>query len=145
MAIAYVTTANTFQQWLISTQDLITTANNLTDGGGAKTFYANTNIVVGNNLTVVGNTAITGNTTITGDLTVTGNITLDAIGFDDLHVNGSADIANTLTVTGTSTLTGVATIANANVAILSGTANTAIYAYIASIEASALAYSIALG
>jgi hypothetical protein len=139
MAIAYVTTANTFQQWLISTQDLITTANNLTDGGGAKTFYANTNLVVGNNLTVVGNT------TITGDLTVTGNITLDAIGFDDLHVNGSADIANTLTVTGTSILTGVATIANANVAILSGTANTAIYAYIASIEASALSYSIALG
>jgi hypothetical protein len=139
MAIAYVTTANTFQQWLISTQDLITTANNLTDGGGAKTFYANTNLVVGNNLTVVGDT------TITGNLTVTGNITLDSIGFDDLFVNGSADIANTLTVTGTSTLTGVATIANANVAILSGTANTAIYAYIASIEASALAYSIALG
>ena len=139
MAIAYVTTANTFQQWLISTQDLITTANNLTDGGGAKTFYANTNLVVGNNLTVVGNT------TITGDLTVTGNITLDAIGFDDLAVNGSATIANTLTVTGTTILTGVATIANANVAILSGTANTAIYAYIASVEATALAYSIALG
>jgi hypothetical protein len=133
MAIAYVTTANTFQQWLISTQDLITTANNLTDGGGAKTFYANTNIVVGNNLTVVGNT------TITGDLTVTGNITLDVLGFDDLHVNGSANIANTLTVAG------IATMANANVAILSGTANTAIYAYIADIEASALAYSIALG
>ena len=139
MAIAYVTTANTFQQWLISTQDLITTANNLTDGGGAKIFYANTNIVVGNNLTVVGDT------TITGNLTVTGNITLDSIGFDDLFVNGSADIANTLTVTGTSTLTGVATIANANVAILSGTANTAIYDSMAAIEASALAYSIALG
>jgi hypothetical protein len=133
MAIAYVTTANTFQQWLISTQDLITTANNLTDGGGAKTFYANTNIVVGNNLTVVGNT------TITGDLTVTGNITLDVLGFDDLHVNGSANIANTLTVAG------IATMANANVAILSGDANTAIYTYIASVEASALAYSIALG
>ena len=139
MAIAYVTTANTFQQWLISTQDLITPANNLTDGGGAKTFYANTNIVVGNNLTVVGNT------TITGDLTVTGNITLDAIGFDDLFVNGSADIANTLTVTGTTILTGVATIANANVAILSGTANTAIYNSILAVEATALAYSIALG
>jgi len=133
MAIAYVTTANTFQQWLISTQDLITTANNLTDGGGAKTFYANTNVVVGNNLTVVGNT------TITGDLTVTGNITLDVLGFDDLHVNGSANIANTLTVAG------VATMANANVAILSGTSNTAIYTYIASVEASALAFSIALG
>jgi hypothetical protein len=133
MAIAYVTTANTFQQWLISSQDLITTANNLTDGGGAKTFYANTNVVVGNNLTVVGNT------TITGDLTVTGNITLDSLGFDDLAVNGSANIANTLTVAG------VATMANANVAILSGTSNTAIYTYIASVEASALAFSIALG
>jgi restriction endonuclease Mrr len=139
MAIAYVTTANTFQQWLISSQDLITTANNLTDGGGAKTFYANTNVVVGNNLTVVGNT------TITGDLTVTGNITLDSLGFDDLAVNGSVTIANTLTVTGISTFTGVATMANANVAILSGTSNTAIYTYIASIEASALAFSIALG
>lgn len=133
MAIAYVTTANTFQQWLISTQDLITIANNLTDGGNTKTFYANTNVVVGNNLTVVGNT------TITGDLTVTGNITLDSLGFDDLAVNGSVTIANTLTVTGISTM------ANSNVAILSGTANTAIYTYIASVEASALAFSIALG
>lgn len=139
MAIAYVTTANTFQQWLISSQDLITTANNLTDGGGAKTFYANTNVVVGNNLTVVGNT------TITGDLTVTGNITLDVLGFDDLHVNGSANIANTLTVAGISTFTGVATMANANVAILSGTSNTAIYNSILAVEASALAFSIALG
>ena len=138
MAIAYVTTANTFQQWLISTQDLITTANNLTDGGGAKSFYANTNVVIGD-------TAITGNTTITGDLTVTGNITLDALGFDDLAVNGSATIANTLTVTGISTFTGVATMANANVAILSGTANTAIYNSILAVEASALAFSIALG
>ena len=31
MAINYLTTANTFQQWLIGTQDLITVANNLTD------------------------------------------------------------------------------------------------------------------
>ena len=52
MAIPYVTTANTFQQWLISTQDLITTANNLTDGGGSKTFYANTNLVIGNNFKI---------------------------------------------------------------------------------------------
>jgi len=28
MAIGYVDTANTFQQWLIATQDLITVANN---------------------------------------------------------------------------------------------------------------------
>ena len=41
MAIAYVTTANTFQQWLISSQDLITTANNLTDGGNTGALRAN--------------------------------------------------------------------------------------------------------
>ena len=57
MAINYITTANTFQQWLISTQDLITTANSLTDNVGG-TFYANTNLVVGNTLNVVGNTTI---------------------------------------------------------------------------------------
>ena len=38
MAIGYVNTANTFQQWLIATQDLITVANNLTDNI-AGTFY----------------------------------------------------------------------------------------------------------
>ena len=42
MAVSYVNTANTFQQWLIATQDLITVANNLTDNI-AGTFYANTN------------------------------------------------------------------------------------------------------
>ena len=76
MAIGYVNAANTFQQWLISTQDLITVANNLTDNI-AGTFYANTNLVAGNTLIVVGDT------TISGNLTVSGNITLDALGFDD--------------------------------------------------------------
>jgi hypothetical protein len=52
MAINYITTANTFQQWLIGTQDLITVANNLTDNISG-TFYANTNLIVGNTLTVV--------------------------------------------------------------------------------------------
>ncbi len=100
MAIGYVNTANTFQQWLISTQDLITVANNLTDNI-AGTFYANTNLVAGNTLNVVGDT------TISGNLTVSGNITLDALGFDDLSVNGSATIANTLSVTGNTILSNV--------------------------------------
>jgi len=64
---------------------------------------------VGTDLTVHGNSTITGNTLISGDLTVSGNIILDAIGFDDLSVNGSATIANTLSVTGNSTFS------NANV------------------------------
>lgn len=41
MAIKQLTTSNTFQQWLIATQDLIATANTLTDGNGAS-FIANT-------------------------------------------------------------------------------------------------------
>ena len=41
MAIKQLTTSNTFQQWLITTQDLIATANTLTDGNGAS-FIANT-------------------------------------------------------------------------------------------------------
>jgi hypothetical protein len=54
MAINYITTANTFQQWLIGTQDLITVANNLTDNISG-TFYANTKLIVGNTLNVVAN------------------------------------------------------------------------------------------
>ena len=119
MAINYVDTANTFQQWLISTQDLITVANNLTDNI-AGTFYANTNLVAGNTLNVVGDT------TISGNLTVSGNITLDALGFDDLLVNGSASIANTLSVTGAATLSNTLAVTGnttlSNVAV-SGTAN----------------------
>jgi len=70
MAINQLTTANTFQQWLVATQSLIGVANNLTDGTGG-TFYANTNMVVG------------------GNLTVTGNITLDEIGFNDINASGN--------------------------------------------------------
>jgi len=55
--INQVTTANTFQQWLVSTQDLIAVANNLTNGVGG-TFYANTNLVVGGDLVVTGNNSI---------------------------------------------------------------------------------------
>ena len=35
MAITQLSTANTFQQWLLATQALITTSNTLTDGNGA--------------------------------------------------------------------------------------------------------------
>jgi hypothetical protein len=55
--IKQVTTANTFQQWLVSTQDLIAVANNLTNGVGG-TFYANTNLVVGGDFIVTGNNSI---------------------------------------------------------------------------------------
>ena len=111
MAINYITTANTFQQWLIATQDLITTANSLTDNVGG-TFYANTNLVVGNTLNVVGDT------TISGNLTVSGNIVLDTIGFDDINSNGSINVANTLTVAGNTTLSNanVTSVLTANVA-----------------------------
>jgi plastocyanin len=91
MAINQISTANTFQQWLIATQSLITTANNLTDNPGGE-FYANTNL------------------TIDGDLTVTGNITLDEIGFNDLNVAGNiyasgfSFSANANTKTGVTTL-----------------------------------------
>lgn len=70
MAINQISTANTFQQWLVATQSLIGVANSITDGTGG-TFYANTNVVVD------------------GNLTVTGNITLDQIGFNDLNVAGN--------------------------------------------------------
>jgi plastocyanin len=129
--INQLTTANTFLQWLTASQGLITGFNALREGGNGQTFIANTNIDIANNVTIGGN------------LTVSGNITLDAIGFDDLIVNGSATIANTLVVSGNTTLTN-ATITygnfeTSNVTLLVGSANTAVYANITTAQSSATA------
>lgn len=79
-------------------------------------------LYVGDAITVYGDASIKGSTVISGDLTVSGNITLDAIGFDDLIVNGSGSFANTLSVTGITTLSNV--IVTGNVATLNITSNT---------------------
>ena len=157
-----LSSSNTFTQWLAATSELISITNSLTDGGNTATFYANTNLEIGN----------TSNFIVSGNLTVTGNVTLESAGFDDMLVNGSIYIANTISVTGTSTLTGntstgnlsitgagtvtgnltvsantttanlsvsgttifaTANITTANVTSLDGAANTAIYAAIATI------------
>jgi len=79
-------------------------------------------LYVGDALVVYGDASVKGNTLISGDLTVSGNITLDALGFDDLIVNGSGSFANTLSVTGITTLSNV--IVTGNVATLNITSNT---------------------
>jgi len=132
--INQLTTSNTFLQWLTATQSVIGTLNSLQEGGGGSTFTANTNIDIANNVTIGGN------------LTVSGNITLDAIGFDDLIVSGGASIGTTLDVTGNTTL-GNATInygnlPTANIVLLTGSANTAIYANIATSQDAATSAGI---
>ena len=79
-------------------------------------------LYVGDAIVVYGDASVKGNTLISGDLVVSGNITLDAIGFDDLIVNGSGSFANTLSVTGITTLSNV--IVTGNVATLNITSNT---------------------
>lgn len=134
---------------------------------------ANSNVSVVGDASVGGNVAILGNTTIGGDLTVTGNIVLDTIGFDDLQVAGSGTFGNTLSVTGAttvSTINAVSANISTNLTVqrttttdnlvvgntatvtgsitaneLLGNANTIIYQRISDGEATALAFSIALG
>jgi predicted acyltransferase (DUF342 family) len=124
---------------------------NVRNNAGINTLYAN-NILISSNistLNVTSNVTVGGDAFISGNLTVSGNITLDTIGFDDLMVNGSATIANTLSVTGNTTLSNstitYGNFSTANISSLVGTANTAIYTRIEAAEASALAFSIALG
>lgn len=50
MAINQLSSANTFQHWLIATQQLITLANNLTDGGIVSEFPLNTSIYIAGTL-----------------------------------------------------------------------------------------------
>ena len=81
-------------------------------------------LYVGDAISVYGDASIKGNTVISGDLVVSGNITLDAIGFDDLIVNGSGSFANTLSVTGLTTLSNI--IVTGNVATLNVTTKSAL-------------------
>ena len=106
--ITNLTTSNTFLQWLTATQSAVSSLNRLTEGGTNNTFLANTNIE------------------ILGNLVVGGNITLDAVGFDNLDVNGSVSIGTTLDVIGNSTLS-IATInysnqEKANISLIVGSA-----------------------
>ena len=97
MVINRLTTGNTFQQWVLTTQRISTDLNHIVDGTIANV-YSNTNIDVDNNLHVNGN------------VLVTGTFILDEIDFDDLRVEGNLSVNNTITATsgqfGNLTLTG---------------------------------------
>ena len=108
--ISQLTTANTFQHWLIATQSLIGTANTLTNGNG-NTFFANTRLEVGGtNATLnvvtsatvndlIGNTANVVTVQIR-NLNLTENVT------SAFKTTSSATVGTDLTVHGNSTITG---------------------------------------
>jgi hypothetical protein len=99
MAINQISTANTFEQWLIATQSLIAFANSITDASGG-TFTSNTAEYI-----------ITGNLTV-GNTVTAPTVNTDVIIFDDgtrlssnvhivnsyLHANGAFDKANAANV-----------------------------------------------
>jgi len=84
------------------------TTSNLTAGNVVISYNVAT-LNVTNKAYVGTDLSVYGNTTIAGDLVVSGNITLDAVGFDDLIVAGSATFGNTINVTAN------ASFSNANV------------------------------
>lgn len=96
MPINQISTANTFQQWLIATQSLIAFANSLTNSAIGTSFTSNTqefiitgNLVLGNSLT-----SVTVNTDIIvfdDGTTLTSN---NKIVNSYLHANGAFDKAN---------------------------------------------------
>lgn len=157
MAINQLTTANTFQEWLTATSNLIAVANNLTDntnggfianssifieGNGSSLNVrnlANINTLQANSFNLTGNVAtmnVTSNGYIGGDLfvygnvTISGNVSLDEIGFDDLLVSGSANIVGNTTMSNATINYG--NLSTANIVYLIGSANTAIYSNITS-------------
>ena len=96
MAINQISTANTFEQWLIATQSLIAFANSITNSAPGQTFTANTSEYV-----------ITGNLTVGNTVTAV-TVNTDVIIFDDgtrlssnvqivngyAHANGAFNHAN---------------------------------------------------
>lgn len=147
-------TINVLDANVINSIDI--TTDNLVVNQNIADLRVSTDATVGQNLKVHGEMTVDGDTLISGNLVVSGNLTLDEIGFDDLNVSGSANIGNNLIVIGTSDFTGNAEFINAevtdtftaniaNVTQLTGAANTAIFNSISDADATALAYSIALG
>ena len=120
--ISQLTTANTFQHWLIATQSLIGTANTLTNGNG-NTFFANTRLEVGGtNATLnvvtsatindlIGNTAnvITiqaRNLNLTENVTSAFKTTSSATVGTDLTVHGNSTIIGNTLISGDLTVSG---------------------------------------
>ena len=114
MAINQISTANTFEQWLIATQSLIAFANSITDSSEG-TFTSNTseyiitgNLTVGGTVTAVnvetdvvtfivatGNNITSNNITV-GNLTVSNTITTDNITANlvtAVNINTPSDVA----------------------------------------------------
>ena len=114
-------------------------------GNGSITFGQNLTVTYANvtkniaSANVTSNLWVGGDAFIYGNLTISGNVTLDSIGFDDLHVNGSANITNTLTVWSNSTfansVTGTDLILTNS---FTGAPNTATYNYITEVRTIAL-------
>lgn len=112
-------------------------------------------LTIGRNATLVGNVAsvnvtdklfVGGDTFVYGNLTISGNVTLDSVGFDDLDVKGSANIANNLYVTGVSQFTGNVSAGNLSMTgSFTGAPNNAIYSTITAAIDSSIAFAIALG
>jgi len=112
--IDQLTTANTFQHWLLATQDLIGTANNLTNGNGT-TFFANTRLEIG--------TSESGDSA-NASLNVQYGATISTLHANNITVSDNVNTSNVVTT-------------EAYVTLLYGDANTAIYANIASASADA--------
>ena len=112
--IDQLTTANTFQHWLLATQDLIGTANNLTNGNGS-TFFANTRLEIG--------TSESGDSA-NASLNVQYGATISTLHANNIIVSDNVNTSNVVTT-------------EAYVTLLYGDANTAIYANIASASADA--------
>ena len=98
-------------------------------------------LIVGRNANVIGNVAsvnvtnrlfVGGDSFLYGNVTISGNVTLDSVGYDDLDVAGSVNSTNLNTST-------------ANITLLTGTSNTAIYTTISAAIDSSIAFAIALG
>ena len=74
--INQLSAANTYQNWLNTTENLISYNNDFTEGANG-TFHANTSL------------------TLDGNLAVTGNMNLDVSGFDNLTTNGNLVLEET--------------------------------------------------
>ncbi len=114
MAINQISTANTFEQWLIATQSLIAFANSISDSSGG-TFTSNTSEYIITGDLTVGDTVTAVNVdtdaitfiVATGNNITSNNITSNNITVNDTITTNNIIISNSITIGSTVTVSNI--------------------------------------
>ena len=133
MAIVTVSTSNTFNEWRVVTNQLVTEVNKTESGTAvlvantitANTITANSDVTVSGNTSITGTLGVTGNVTLAGELRGPATFTIDPAAVGDntgtVVIKGNLQVDGSTTTINSTTLT----VDDKNIVVASGAADNA--------------------